>query len=198
HYPSPRMVKQYRFYAENGADFVIGHHTHCVSGYERHQGIPIFYSLGNLLFTTESEKSDSWYSGLVLRLSLQKGNRSDFEIIPVLQTKGNHALSIMSANEKSEILNMISEINQIILDDKKLQSKWKEFIQKNKGSYIKSISPIGGIKNRYIKGALFKTNLHRLFLHQTYLKEHLNRIRCEAHYDVTKEVFKDLIKGQKL
>ena len=33
-YPSPRMVKQYRFFAENGADVVIGHHTHCISGYE--------------------------------------------------------------------------------------------------------------------------------------------------------------------
>lgn len=26
--PSPRMQKQYRFYAEQGADIVVGHHTH--------------------------------------------------------------------------------------------------------------------------------------------------------------------------
>ena len=34
--PSPRMQKLYRFFAENGADIVIGHHTHCVSGHAIH------------------------------------------------------------------------------------------------------------------------------------------------------------------
>lgn len=48
--PSPRIQKQYRHYAECGASIVIGHHTHCISGYEMHNGIPIFYSLGNFLF----------------------------------------------------------------------------------------------------------------------------------------------------
>ena len=44
HFPTPRMVKQYRFYAENGASVIVGHHTHCMSGYEIHAGTPIFYS----------------------------------------------------------------------------------------------------------------------------------------------------------
>jgi poly-gamma-glutamate capsule biosynthesis protein CapA/YwtB (metallophosphatase superfamily) len=43
--PSPRMQKQYRFYADQGADFVVGHHTHCISGYEVYNGVPIYYSL---------------------------------------------------------------------------------------------------------------------------------------------------------
>src|SRR5690554_2655087 len=64
HYPSPRMVKQYRFYAENGADAVVGHHTHCVSGYERHKNVPIFYSIGNFLFPKENQKREGWYFGI--------------------------------------------------------------------------------------------------------------------------------------
>ena len=32
--PSPKMQKQYRFYVEQGADIVIGHHTHCINGNE--------------------------------------------------------------------------------------------------------------------------------------------------------------------
>jgi len=47
--PSPRIVKQYRFFAENGADAIISHHTHCVSGYEVYNKVPIFYGLGNML-----------------------------------------------------------------------------------------------------------------------------------------------------
>ncbi|MFW5803596.1 MAG: CapA family protein [bacterium] len=53
--PSPKMVDQYRFYVENGADAVIGHHTHCYSGYEIYQNAPIVYSLGNMIFTKENK-----------------------------------------------------------------------------------------------------------------------------------------------
>ena len=49
--PSPRMQKQYRFYADQGADIVVGHHTHCISGNEVYKGVPIYYSLGNFIFT---------------------------------------------------------------------------------------------------------------------------------------------------
>src|SRR5690606_31139432 len=42
-YPSPRMVKQYRFYADCGASMVIGHHTHCIGGVEKYGKVPIFY-----------------------------------------------------------------------------------------------------------------------------------------------------------
>ena len=65
--PSPRMQKQYRFYAEQGADIVVGHHTHCISGYEEYKGVPIYYSLGNFLFT-ENSTNDDWYTGLVLEI----------------------------------------------------------------------------------------------------------------------------------
>jgi len=58
------MVKQYRFYAENGADAIVGHHTHCIGGYEIYKDVPIIYSLGNFLFTLPS-KREEWYSGLL-------------------------------------------------------------------------------------------------------------------------------------
>src|SRR5690554_346545 len=70
--PSPRMQEQYRFYAEQGADLVVGHHTHCVSGYEIYQGTPIYYSLGNFLFT-KSNPNEEWYTSLVLELNYKDG-----------------------------------------------------------------------------------------------------------------------------
>src|SRR5690606_36989198 len=73
--PSPRMQKQYRFYIENGADIVVGHHPHCISGSEIFQGKPIFYSLGNFLFTSESRYED-WYRGAVLEVNLSGNSLS--------------------------------------------------------------------------------------------------------------------------
>jgi len=68
--PSPRMQNQYRFYAEQGADIIIGHHTHCISGFENYNGVPIYYSLGNFLFTLKSSYSD-WYTGLILKVKIK-------------------------------------------------------------------------------------------------------------------------------
>ena len=71
--PSPRMQKQYRFYADQDADIVVGHNTHCISGSEMYKGVPIYYSLGNFLFTGRST-IENWYYGLVLELEIKDGN----------------------------------------------------------------------------------------------------------------------------
>src|SRR5690606_20032949 len=48
--PSPRMQKQYRFYAEQGADIGIGHHSHCMRGKQVYNRSTIYYSLGICFF----------------------------------------------------------------------------------------------------------------------------------------------------
>ena len=48
--PPSQTRKRYRFLAENGADIVIGHHPHVLQGLEWYNGVPIAYSLGDLIF----------------------------------------------------------------------------------------------------------------------------------------------------
>lgn len=50
HLPTRRQVEFGRKLTEAGADAVIGHHPHVVQGMTIHRGVPIFYSLGNLIF----------------------------------------------------------------------------------------------------------------------------------------------------
>ena len=197
HYPSPRMVKQYRFYAECGADVIIGHHTHCVGGYEVYNGTPIFYCLGNFLFTTNKKKLTSWYEGLVVQLIIKKGNRVAFKVVPVSQSKENHALTIMQGKDKDNIHNKIKKINIVLANDTLLKEEWGAYVRKIQPGYIKSISPIAGIRNRYIKAAFYRLNIHNLLLHENYVKEHLNRIRCEAHLEVSKKVLSNCLKEVK-
>lgn len=197
HYPSPRMVKQYRFYAECGADAVIAHHTHCISGYEQHKGVPIFYSLGNFLFTTTKSKLDSWYYGLVLSLKIKKGTKIDFELIPISQRKGNHYLSVLQGEAKEEVFDLIAKVNEIISDDELLKNEWLKFVFKVQRGYISTLTPMSGIDNRYIKAILYRTGIYKWFLNMNYLKETLNRVRCEAHHDVIKTLFEELILKKK-
>jgi len=103
--PSPRMQEQYRFYAEQGADIVVGHHTHCISGYEIHNGTPIYYSLGNFLFTKSSPQED-WYTGLVLEVNIRNSKLST-NLHPVKQTKEEFRLLLLQNIEKANILHRI-------------------------------------------------------------------------------------------
>jgi poly-gamma-glutamate capsule biosynthesis protein CapA/YwtB (metallophosphatase superfamily) len=49
-YPTPRERDVLRSFAGLGVNVIIGHHSHVVQGYEIFNGVPIFYSLGNLIF----------------------------------------------------------------------------------------------------------------------------------------------------
>lgn len=49
-YPSLRQKKLGRRIVDCGADIVVGHHSHCVQGYETWNDGLIFYSMGNFVF----------------------------------------------------------------------------------------------------------------------------------------------------
>jgi hypothetical protein len=96
--PTTKTRARFRFLAENGADIVIGHHPHVLQGLEWHRGVPIAYSLGNLLFHHSlphiakrtfsriamalyapeeiQRRPDKFAYGAVLRISWNNGRRS--------------------------------------------------------------------------------------------------------------------------
>ena len=47
--PSPEQVEQAHRLADAGASMIIGHHPHVIQGMEVYRGVPIIYSLGNLV-----------------------------------------------------------------------------------------------------------------------------------------------------
>lgn len=182
--PSPRMQKQYRFYAEQGADIVIGHHTHCISGYEIYNEVPIYYSLGNFLFTKPSSFKD-WYTGLVLEIEIIHG-----KLIPKLhhvrQQKETFQLDILKGKNKEEVLNRISSYNKIINDETKLKQEWNAYVDSKFDSYLSYWSPLSFIKNRYIKAVFNRLGIK--MINKAGMALALNLMRCEAHSDISKEI----------
>ena len=55
-YPGAEEKRLTRKVVDSGADIVMGHHTHTVQEYEYYKGKPIFYSLGNFIFTNSFRK----------------------------------------------------------------------------------------------------------------------------------------------
>ena len=191
--PSPRMVKQYRFYAENGASVIIGHHPHCISGYEVYQNVPIFYSLGNFLFTIKS-KHKEWYTGLLLKLKIGSDLKMDWELIPIQQNADNFSVTLLEGLEKQNVLNEVKEYSQIITNEENLLKSWDQFLKKRSQAYINAFSPANIFVSKYINAGLRLTGLERIFLKKKQYKQILNLIRCEAHADISKAAIENFLK----
>ncbi len=184
--PSPRMQKQYRFYAEQGADIIIGHHTHCIGGHEIYNGVPIYYSLGNFLFT-KNNKSQEWYTGLVLEVEISNGVINP-KLHPVQQEKESFSLSLLQDIEKQKVLNRIEIYSRVIADRTKLSEAWEMYIDKQSKVYLDYWSQLTFINNRYFKGAIHKLGLNKIFYSRKATALYLNLMRCEVHRDLSMQV----------
>lgn len=187
--PSPRMVKQYRFFAENGADAVIGHHPHCMSGYEIHNNKPIFYSLGNMIFTMKCDQK-GWYNGLLVKLKLKKGTPLTWELLPVQQSTKNFHLSISGKEDHEKAWNEINSYSEIISDKDKLNQNWILFARRMESQILNDFSPVNIIPGRYLKAMVRRSGINKFIFHKRYLIPILNSIECESLKDLSNFVLK--------
>lgn len=186
HFPSPRMQKQYRFYADQGADVIVGHHPHCISGFEVYNETPIFYSLGNFLFTKKS-RFDAWYLGLVLQIEIN-GKNLNTDLIPIKQTPAKFTISTLAKGQKSKILEQVRAYSKVIQDSELLMNEWDNYVRKKSNTYLNHFSISGLVPNKYIKALLYKSGLSEVLTPNKARTLFLNLIRCEAHKDLSKEV----------
>jgi poly-gamma-glutamate synthesis protein (capsule biosynthesis protein) len=184
--PSPRMKNQYHFYIDNGADLIVGHHTHCISGYEIYKANPIYYSLGNFLFTEDSIFKD-WYLGLILEIEL-----NDLDVRTKLHfiehAKGTFNLILLDNDKKDENLSRVKSYSEIIANSELLEKSWRSYADIQAKQYIDYWSPISFISNSYIRKALRKMGIS--LINKEGLSLFLNLMRCESHLDLSKESIK--------
>jgi hypothetical protein len=190
--PSPRMQKLYRFYVDQGADIIVGHHTHCMSGYEVYKGVPIYYSLGNFLFTGNSQYAD-WYEGLLLEINFINGKISSL-LHPIKRVKNKLTLFLQTGNDKKIVLNKINIWNKTITDESSLKQEWIKFINLRRELYLSEWSILSFIHNKYIR-AIFK-RLGLKFINKRGFAIYLNLMLCEAHRDISVEIFKRFLKKE--
>ena len=109
-YPPAYVQEAYRRIAEAGADAVIAHHPHVPQGIEFHNGVPIFYSLGNYLFY---QQVNFYYRkiGFLLELELAAdGKIAGFSLKPYwICDKGVSLLKGERFREFTELMQKLSE-----------------------------------------------------------------------------------------
>ncbi|PKD43264.1 CapA family protein [Rhodohalobacter barkolensis] len=180
--PSPRMKKTYRFFADAGASAVISHHTHCPSGYEEYNGVPICYSLGNFLFDQpERDRStvSSWHEGLIAELLVSQ-NKLEVRYHPYIQNYSTPGLRKMNQDEKDAFFNKMERLNNIISDDGRLEAEFKNYCERSYRMYSGFLEPhsnrlLHAMRNRNLAPSMLSDKKKRLLLNLT---------RCESHRDV--------------
>lgn len=185
--PSPRMQKQYRFYVDNGADLVVGHHTHCISGMETYKEKSIYYSLGNFLFTKPS-RYDDWYKGIVLQIEINDKKEIKTKEIFVEQSNENFGVSLIEKDELKIIKKRFNGYSKMIDSKEELLKEWNEYTDVKKIQSKKWWSPLTFLNFRFFKALLIRTNI--LLFNKHGAKLYLNLIRCESHSDLSKELMK--------
>ncbi|MDP1879915.1 MAG: CapA family protein [Parachlamydiaceae bacterium] len=176
--PSPSRQKEYKLYADFGADAIISHHTHVPSGFEWYNGKPIIYSLGNFIFPFEDHVNLSWYDSLIcqleffennieLKFSLHKFNQND------LQLQG------VSLELKTSFMEYMDDLNIVIKNSVLLDLKWKEFVYKERFNYFSMLNLFSQFRHKlFLKGIISEPKIKA-----SKLLVLLNILRCEAHHE---------------
>jgi poly-gamma-glutamate synthesis protein (capsule biosynthesis protein) len=125
--PSPRMQQQFRFMIDAGADAVIGHHTHVISGYEWYCGRPIFYSLGNFCIDDEARKNEQWNRGLVLALEIDDARQLSFTLHPIRQNDDIPGTRLIPETETERVILQVERLSSIIADEDALSIAFEDF-----------------------------------------------------------------------
>lgn len=178
--PSPRMKKWYRFFVDAGANAVIGHHTHIISGYEVYNEAPIFYSLGNFCFDWPGLRNTPWNKGMMVRLHIEKQQPITFDLEFFTHNNEQPGVFLLSATEQAAAMQSVERLNRIISDDLLLEQHFKDYVDSWQPVMDTWIQPY---KGKYLP-SLYKKGFLPSLLSKHKIRLYTNLIRCEAHRDI--------------
>ena len=86
HVPADSVRQAYRRYIVEGADLVLGHHPHVIQPVEHYGDGLIFYSLGNFVFASRTQRhhaTDARLYGMMARIVIRDRRLKGAEIVPL-------------------------------------------------------------------------------------------------------------------
>ena len=139
--PSPRMQRQFRFMIDAGADAVVGHHTHVISGYEIYRNKPIFYSLGNFCIDSPEQRNSAWNTGVVLQLEISENPKVGFQLVPVSQNDDKPGVRVLEDEKALEVRDTVERLREVIEDPGQLEARFEAYCQSRTPVVLSQIQP---------------------------------------------------------
>lgn len=131
YYPDWNQPRIARKLIDNGADIIVGHHSHTLQPYEIYKGKPIFYSLGNFCF------SDISFEGKIIEM--EKFKRTESIVLNLFFSMINLSFSMfpiensrLFIRKDSKILSKLYLRNKIFWFLSRSKILWKLYFVKHK------------------------------------------------------------------
>jgi poly-gamma-glutamate synthesis protein (capsule biosynthesis protein) len=135
-YPSPELQKRCRIMADNGADYVICQHSHCIGCEEKYSNSTIVYGQGNFLFQTTDENNAKFFNtGLIIELDIDK-EKNSINYIPIEQNIENGGINLVKENAKNEIMEGFYKRSEEINNPKFVFENYKQEVENTTGFYL--------------------------------------------------------------
>ena len=117
-YPPPNDRRLAHKLIDVGADLLIGAHPHICQGYEVYRSKYIFYSLGNFIFHSSTFKGLSYieddprlFVSYIVNASISRNGLSEIQLVPYRIT--DNAVSLLSGDDKTSLLNTVNRLSRI-------------------------------------------------------------------------------------
>lgn len=151
-YPSPKQIRLARVLIDNGANVILGHHTHVLQGIERYGKGLIAYSLGNFQFEFDpeeclNERTKRTNESIILSLEIGKKGLLGYDIIPI-KIGTDFVPYIPTEKEQREISHYFAKISESLNGINFTESWWfgqiaEEYLSGNMKAWIVRIRKYG-------------------------------------------------------
>ncbi len=136
-FPSPRMQKTYRAFADAGASMVFNCHTHCPEGIELYNGVPIVYCPGNFYFPSFPNRPATWWTGYMPRVSFDRNGIFALEIAPYQVEYNGSRIRLLAGTERVDFLAYLEEISEPLNDAGRLQELFESWCTRYGEGYLR-------------------------------------------------------------
>jgi poly-gamma-glutamate capsule biosynthesis protein CapA/YwtB (metallophosphatase superfamily) len=191
--PSPQQRKLYRFVASLGVSAILAHHSHCASGVELVNKVPIFYSLGNFIFDYKNNNDEAIFKSYFVKLLINENNIVEkFNLFPYYQNRSKVGLEKMSSLDEEVFLKKINRISSIIENDDEFFSSWTKYLEDQNYWRLNLL-----ILHPKLLRILFRIKfIKKIILKILNLTMIFSVINCNAHLEVLKDNLRRTIKNK--
>jgi hypothetical protein len=130
--PRPGLTHACRLLVDMGAAAVVCHHSHVPGGVEVYRDAPIVYSVGNLLFPTQTPQVPGWYRGYLAGLSVDRSGVTSIRLMPYAQDVQEAAVRALDPTDAEKFLGEVAALSATIADPLALEAAWRSFCEEQR------------------------------------------------------------------
>lgn len=120
--PTERQMELAHATIDAGADIILGHHPHVMSGVEAYRDGVILYSMGNFVFD-QREMPDGRMNTAIFNLYVTPGERIDMAVVPLYIPRPEFAPRLASDERGTEILTELAELSADLGTDVRVEGQ---------------------------------------------------------------------------